>query len=202
MSGAEMNESGVDAAIRALLEALRGEGVMPIEDGYLGITGLTQDQQLFLAALQRVTPKVRAPKTEALPVGSGTEAGATEEYAPQGPETQEGTVPLPLATQDPPVAVDESVTAEQYSAMRDTPPVASGPVPQAEDQATQNERHPEDPHLETVEPPEAVATIGGSEVVEPDRQTAPPEVAEGLLPDDRTGPEQDPASQRCVNPDC
>jgi serine/threonine protein phosphatase PrpC len=62
-----MSGSGVDAAIEALLRALRAEGVSPIEDGGAGITitGLTADQRLLLAALDRTARPAPEPGSEA-----------------------------------------------------------------------------------------------------------------------------------------
>lgn len=208
MSGAEMSGSGVDAAIKTLLEALRAEGVMPIEDGYLGVAGLTPDQRLLLAALQRTTPTARASETsveppqsvtdaETPPVGSGTEAGATEDPAPQGPEAQVES--MPGTAEDQPVVLEGLAPVNLSGSVEDSQPVTSEAGKGMADQAVRNESRPVDPPLQMVEPLEAAATTGGAKVAEPEGVTAPPEAGEGVLPADQTGLEPDTAAQQTVN---
>lgn len=60
-----MTGFSVEASMRLLFLALRAEGVSPIEDGYAGITGLSAEQRLLLAALEHVSSGAKAPVGEA-----------------------------------------------------------------------------------------------------------------------------------------
>jgi len=185
MSKTELSGAGVESAIEALLAALRAEGVSPIEDGFAGITGLTPDQRLLLAALDRVAPVAREPETETAveptSVGSETEVVSTEDPAPQTPEKRASMDPMPEMTKEAPGSGKAKVPAE--------------PSCRA-DQASQTETVPETPQLEIVEPPEAAAKT--EDVVVAEQKEVPEEAAEAVLPTGQTEPA--PASQQSVNP--
>ena len=73
----------VEAAIRALFEALRAEGVSPIEEGHAGMTGLSPEQRLLLAGLEYVSSRGEASAREA---ASLSETPLPDAALPEGPE--------------------------------------------------------------------------------------------------------------------
>ena len=206
-----MSGSRVDVAIKTLLEALRAEGVRPIEDGYLGIAGLTLDQRLLLAALQRTTPTAKASETsseppqsvpdmetETPPVGSGTEAGAREDPATQGSEAQVES--MPGTAKDQPVVFEGLAPVKLSGLVADSQPVTSEIGKGMADQEVRNKARPVDPPLQMIEPLEAVATTEGAKVAQPECVTAPPEAGKDVLPAGQTGLEPDTAAQQTINP--
>lgn len=211
MSGTEAGGSGVEEAIRMLLEALRAEGVSVIDEGLPEIADLSPDQRLLLAALGRAGPRARGSETETSgeptssipeanpetsPIWSETEAVAKEDPAPQNLETHECMEPLLEMTEDPLVAGKGQAPMELSCGAKDA--WEQGPV--AADQASQNETVPEAPQIETVEPPEAAAMTEGLVVAEPEAVTARRESAEDFLPAGHTVREPDPAAQHSAYP--
>jgi serine/threonine protein phosphatase PrpC len=174
-----MSGSGVDAAIRGLLEALRAEGVCPVDERTPGMSELTPDQRLLLAALSRMTPDpvpVSGPVPEPGPEASPTCPDADTMSGPEAPD------PVTTLDADETVAetTDEATPAELPEPAEDPPEPAPEPV--AADQ-------------EGAEPDEALA---GSPVAE-----APAADGAGMRPDGgdapaMTEPEQD--AQQSVNP--
>jgi serine/threonine protein phosphatase PrpC len=88
-----MSGTGVDAAIRGLLEALRAEGVSPVDAGTPGLAELTPEQRLLIAALSRMTPDPVPESGPAPEPGPGTSPTGLDAGTMSGLEA-----PDPLAT--------------------------------------------------------------------------------------------------------
>lgn len=165
MSGTEMSGTGVDTAIRGLLEALRAEGVGPVDAGAFGMAELTPDQRLLLAALSRMTPD---PVRESGPAPA-KEPGAG--FSPTGPDA--GTI-SPSKTPDlvattradeaAPEMTDEAAPAGPSEPAEDPP----APAPVSADRAEQDasaldEPPPESPAAEAPEAVEAGTPLSGGD---------------------------------------
>jgi hypothetical protein len=151
MSGAEMNGSGVDAAIRGLLEALSAEGMSPVDAGALEMAELTPDQRLLLAALSRMTPDpvpASGPGPETSP--TGTESGAIG-----GPEA-----PDRMVTPGADETTDEAAPPGPSEPAEDTPEPAPEPV--AADQADEEGAEPDEAPSESPEAEAPVAAGSGT----------------------------------------
>lgn len=131
--------------MKVLFEALRAEGVSPIEDGYAGITGLSAEQRLLLAGLEHVSSAAKASAGEdqvdpdspvldaaATPVPVGPGAELSEDSAPQAPQAPEGAE----FTQGPPdersLISEDTALTEPFGAAEEIPQVdPDTPVPGA-----------------------------------------------------------------------
>lgn len=180
MSGAEMSGSGVDAAIRGLLEALRAEGVSPVDAGAPGMAELTPDQRLLLAALSRMTPDPVPASGPAPEPGPGT--------SPTGPDA--GTISPPEATD--PVATtcaDEAApeTTDEAAPSGPSEPAEGPPAPEpvSTDLADQDGSAPDQAPTESPEAESPVAVDAGT----------PPDGG-----DTPTVAEPEPDAQQSVNP--
>lgn len=80
-----------------LFEALRAEGVSPIEDGYAGITGLSMEQRLLLAALEHVSSGVKTPAEESTLDTDTLIPDATPPTGPAGDPSEDGAYRAPEA---------------------------------------------------------------------------------------------------------
>lgn len=169
-----MSGTGVDAAIRGLLEALRAEGVSPVDAGSPGMSELTPDQRLLLAALSRMTPDPVPASGPAPEPGPGSSPTGPDAGTISPPET-----PDPVATtcadEAAPETTDEVAPAGPSEPAEDPP--ASEPV--SADRAEQDGSAPDEP------PPESPAAEAGPP---PDGGDAPPLT------------EPDPDAQQSVNP--
>ena len=129
MSGTEMSGSGVDAAIRGLLEALRAEGVSPVDAGTPGMAELTPDQRLLLAALSRMTPDPVPASGSAPEPGPGTSPTGPDAGTISGPEAPDR-VATPCAEEAAPETTDQAAPAGPSEPAEDPP--APEPVPTPE----------------------------------------------------------------------
>jgi len=189
----------VDSAIQALLEALVAEGVRPIESGLLELAGLTQDQQLLIAALDLMVPAAREVETKTsdeipLPdVNSNFPTKSIEQPAhvihdlpAQSPETAVGANKL--------MEIDEGrlaiITEDEMSA-------ASEPTLIGASQASQNEPFVTDQPAQNVETSDATSNTNSCEVAEPDGAAAP---SEAVLLEGQDGLDQNLADNHFVNP--
>jgi len=194
-----MSGFSVEAAMRVLFEALRAEGVSPIEDGYAGITGLSPEQRLLLAALEHLSLPAQAPTGETTLVTdnlvpdavlpTGPAADTSEDPTPQAPEAPEGA----KLTQGP--ADQLSLTAE--GPVLTDPSGAAEEVPQIDPEPDRLTSHPssEDEPLEKREPHELEAASEGAEA---DAATVPL-VRDSAL-EAQTVPDPTPDAQQSVNP--
>ena len=194
-----MSALKVDSAIQALLEALLAEGVRPIESGLLELAGLTQDQQLLIAALDLMVPAAREVETKTsdetplpdlnsnLPTKSIERPGHVINDLPaQSPETAVGANKL--------MEIDEGrlaiITEDEMSA-------ASEPTLLGANQASQNEPFVTDQPAQNVETSDATSNTNSCEVAEPDGAAAP---SEAVLLEDQAGLDQNLADNHFVNP--
>jgi len=194
-----MSALRVDSAIQALLEALLAEGVRPIESGSLALAGLTQDQQLLIAALDLMVPAAREVETKTsdetpLPdVDSNFPTKSIEQPAhvindlpAQSPETAVGANKL--------MEIDEGrlaiITEDEMSA-------ASEPTLIGANQASQYEPFVTDQPAQSVETSDATSNTNSCEVAEPDGAAAP---SEAVLLEGQAGLDQNLADNHFVNP--
>ncbi len=193
--------------MRVLFEALRAEGVSPIEDGHAGMTGLSPEQRLLLAGLEYVSSRGEAPAREAAilsdtplpdaaPPAGPDETGADEtgadvpeDAAPRAPQAPDRAGLTPGAA-DPLSPTGEGAgLAEQPGAPEEAPQVETGP-----DRLTSDPSSADEP-LETREPHEPEAASEGTEADAAAMQLTPEPA-----PEAHTGSDQAPQAQLLVNP--
>lgn len=186
--------------MRVLFEALRAEGVNPIEDGYAGITGLSPEQRLLLAGLEYVSSWGKAPTREATivpdtlhpdaaaPAGpAGTGADAPEDPAPQAPQAPDGAALTPGPADQLSPTVEGAVLTEPPGAPEEAPHVDTEPDRLTSDPSS------EDEPLERSEPHEPEAASEGAEA-------ATVQLVQEPAPETQTGSDPDPVAQQSVNP--
>jgi len=131
-----MSRFSVEAAMKVLFEALRAEGVSPIEDGYAGITGLSAEQRLLLAGLEHVSSAAKAPAGKdpvdpdtpvldaaATPGPGGTGADPSENFAPQWPQVPEGAEFTPAPPDEPSLISEDTVLTDPFRTAEELPQV-------------------------------------------------------------------------------
>ncbi len=114
--------------MKVLFEALRAEGVSPIEHGYAGITGLSAEQRLLLAGLEHVSSAAKAPAGEDpvdpdtpvldaadTPGPGGTGADPSENFAPQRPQAPEGAEFTPGPADEPSLISEDRALTDPFS---------------------------------------------------------------------------------------
>ena len=188
--------------MRVLFEALRAEGVSPIEDGHAGVTGLSPEQRLLLAGLEYVSSLGEESAREAAIVSDTPLPDAAPPAGPVGPGADAPEDPAPQAPQAPDVAALTPGPADQLS------PTAEGAVliepPGAPEEAPQVDTDPdrltsdpstEDEPLEKREPHEPEAASEGTEA-----DAAAIQLTQGPASEAQTGPDPDLQAQQSVNP--
>lgn len=140
-----MSGFSAEAAMKVLFEALRAEGVRPIEDGYAGITGLSAEQRLLLAGLEHVSSAAKAPAGEdpvdpdtpvldaaATPGPGGPRAELSEDSAPQAPQAPEGAEFTEVPPDERSLISDDTALTEPFGAAEEISEVdLDTPVPGA-----------------------------------------------------------------------
>lgn len=188
--------------MRLLFEALRAEGVSPIEDGYSGITGLSPEQRLLLAGLEYLSSRGEEPAREAAivsdtllpdvapPAGpAGTGADAPEDHGPQTPQSFDGVALKPGPTDQLSPTAEEAVLTEAPGAPEEAPQVDTEPDRLTSDSTSEDEL------LEKREPHEPEAASEGTEA---DAAAMP--LTQEPAPEAQAGSDSDPQAQQSVNP--
>jgi serine/threonine protein phosphatase PrpC len=176
-----MSGTGVDAAIKGLLEALRAEGVSPVDAGAPGMSELTPDQRLLLAALSRMTPDPvpgSRPAPEPGPGSSPTGRDAGTISPPENPDP----VATTCADEAGPETNEEAAPADPSKPAEDL----SAPAPVSTDRAEQNGSAPDEASQESRAAEAGTPLDGGDAptLTEPDpdtQQSVHPAVVEELV---------------------
>jgi len=195
-----MSGLSVEAAIKVLFEAIRAEGVSPIDDGYAGITGLSPEQRLVLAALERVSPAAKAPEGETPVVPDIPVLDASAPLGPVGTGTDPSDDPATQTHEAPEVADITLNPADEPSVIVEGPLGVADEVPQADPEPTRFTAHPSEPYSEdpSLENRETHEVEAAAEWAYADEVIAPP--VQNHAAEAQTGSVSDPDAQQFVNP--